>query len=411
MKINKNSRSYQWIRSAYYMLWRQNPHVYRLLLPLKLLSMQAPEGEGSKIRCSPQRIRHVCNREFGDATHAVQGGDWDRNAIQLSSTWIYGCVHRFLQLPQRNMPASEMLWVENTDHATALDRLLAEKTGGFKALMESIASSMTLQSEGQPPGEILACVGRRGQLLCAPHLPSIIALAVAQLRGYSEIAGTIATRHKTWQRIRQKFFVLADSAFSEGHGALYQQLWHPDLMDVPHLHGGDDRAKFIEAAARKGQPGTALDIGANLGFFCHQLEDLGFRCHAIENNAVLVDHMRVLRDMEGKTFKASCVNILGREMDRICSQEYDIVLALAIFHHFLKSEKTYEGLKSLLRKLKMNRMVLQTHKPEETQMLGAFKNLDPEGFADHIIGLSCLTQRQFMGTTHEGRHVFLLSKS
>jgi hypothetical protein len=421
MRINKNSLAYQCLRSAYYALWKQNPRVYRFLLPLKLQSVQLSENERSSITFSPQRIKHIYlapdiprgipSSQSGDLAAGIQNGDWDRHTIRISDTWTYGCVRRLLQFPKPDAAERQRLWTESESDKTELDHMLAETVGGPKGLTDMVAAAVTSSEEDRPAADIFVRIGRQGQFLCEAHASSIIALSVAQLTNRPETAGVISFRHRSWQEIRKRFFVLSGSAFSEGHGTLYQQLWHPDLKDVPHLHKGDDRASFIEAAAGEGQAGTALDIGANLGFFCHRLEDLGFRCHAIENSAILVDYMRLLRDIEEKTFTATCASILGHGMDTICSQEYDLVLALAIFHHFLKKEQTYEQLKRLLQNLKMKRMVLQTHNPEESQMHNAFKNFDPDAFADHIVSLSCLTRRQFMGKTPEGRRVYLLSRS
>jgi hypothetical protein len=420
MGINKNSFAYRCSRSAYYALWKQNPHVYRFLLPLKLQSVQFNENERSSITFSPQRIKNIYvatdfprsipGMQSGNMTAGIQDGDWDRHTFQISDTWTYECAHRLLQSPKLDASERQRLWTESGFNRTELDYTLAETAGGPEGLMDMIAAAVTSSLENRPSAEIFIRVGRQGQLLCEAHAPSVIALSVARLTNRPVTAGVISFRHKSWQEIRKKFFVLSGSAFSEGHGTLYQQLWHPDLKDIPHLHKGDDRAPFIEAAAGEGQAGTALDIGANLGFFCHRLEDLGFRCHAIENSPILVDYMRLLRDIEGKTFTATCASILGHKMDAVCSQEYDLVLALAIFHHFLKKERTYERLKRLLENLRMKRMVLQTHNPEESQMRNAFKNFDPDAFADHIVSLSCLTRRQFMGKTPSGRHVYLLSK-
>jgi hypothetical protein len=415
MGINKNSLAYRCTRNVYYALWRQNPLVYRLLLPLKLRSVQTNSGERSSIRFSPHRVQQVylapdLPRNMSDGQPAgTEDGDWEKHTIQISDTWIYECVRRFLQSPKRDAAELERLWAEGAPRMTRLDQILAETTGGPKRLTDMIATTITPLPASRPAADIFIRVGSQGQLLCEALASSVIALSAARLTDRSETEGIISFRHKSWEQIRQKFFVLAGSVFSEGHGALYQQLWHPDLMDVPHLHKQDDRAQFIEAAAGESQTGTALDIGANLGFFCHQLEDLGFRCHAIENNPILVDHMRLLRDIEGKTFKITCASILGHRIDMVCSQEYDLVLALAIFHHFLKKEQDYEALKRLLQNLKMKRMVLQTHNPRESQMRNAFRNFDPDAFADHIISLSCLTKRRFLGTTSEGRHVYLLS--
>ena len=417
MGINKNSFAYRCSRSAYYALWRQNPLVYRFLLPLKLRSVPPDPGEHSSISFPPNRIQHVYLAPdsprgiSGGEQAGAQDGDWDKHLVRISDTWIYECVRRFLLSPKPDAAEVESIRAESRTRMTELDRILAETNGGPKGLTDLISTAVIPSPGKRPAADIFIRIGKHGQILCEALASSVIALSVAQLTNCSETEGVISFRHKAWEQVRQKFFVLARSAFSEGHGALYQQLWHPDLKDVPHLHKWDDRARYIEAAAGEGPAGTALDIGANLGFFCHRLEDLGFRCRAIENNAILIDYMRLLRDIEGKTFKTTCTNILGRRMDAICSQEYDLVLALAIFHHFLKKERDYERLKRLLQNLKMKRMVLQTHDPSENQMRNAFRNFDPDAFADHIVSLSCLTRRQFMGKTSEGRHVYLLSRS
>lgn len=359
---------------------------------------------------SPDSLRESSNKNLKSMTTEVRSGNWDREAAPLSDSRIYDCVRRLLRSSQPEAPEWEKQWLDSPQSETALDRALTEEAGGEKGLTERAISTVARWIKSRTLTEIPVRVGRQGQLLCTAHAPSVITLCIAQLAGCSEVDGIVSVRHKSWQRIRKQYFVLAGSAFSEGHGSLYQQLWHPDLMDVPHLHKGDERIQCIEEAAKRGGTGNALDIGANLGFFCHRLEDLGFQCYAIENNAIIVDHMRLLRDIEGKAFSVSYGNILGRDMDEICSRQYELVLALSIFHHFLKQEKTYKALKLLLKNLKTERLVLQTHNPEEGQMIGAFKNLEPEEFADHILDMSCLTKRELIGKAPHGRLIFLLSK-
>jgi hypothetical protein len=418
--MNKSSFFYRSLRNAYYTFWKQNPHIYRLLLPLKMLETDAGSSRRTGIRLEPQRIKTVhtasglarggASGKSGTASIEVCGGDWDQQGIPLKETRIHEWVRMYLHSPGLNAAELENLWSKDYEKPTALDNALVEETGGLRRLADMIAATEAQAGVGESFPEISICVGRRGQLLCRASASSVIALCIAQLAGKPQISGSVVVRHKSWHRIRKRFFVLASSAFSEGHGALYQQLWHPDLMDVPHLHELDARVQFVEAAAKEGRTGRALDIGANLGFFCHRLEDLGFQCHAVENNAILVDHMRLLRFIEEKSFTVTCGNILGRGMAEVCSREYDLVLAFAIFHHFLKRKQTYQGLKRLLSRLRMERMILQTHNPEESQMHGAYKNFGPENFADHILEMSCLTKRQLMGKSPEGRHIFLLRR-
>ncbi len=418
--MNKSSLFYRSLRSAYYTFWKRNPHVYRFLLPLKMMAMDAGGSRRSEIRFAPQRVNNVhtafdfsaenSSGKSGRASIKVRGGNWDQRGIPLKQTRIYGSVKLYMHSPGLSVAELENLWSKDDRNATALDNALVEEAGGLQGLAGMIQETAAHAGFGKSFPEISIHVGRRGQMICDAKAASVVALSIAQIAGKAQVLGYVVARHKSWQRIRKRFFVLAASAFSEGHGALYQQLWHPDLMDVPHLHERDAREQFVEAAAKEGKAGRALDIGANLGFFCHLLEDLGYQCHAVENNAILVDHMKLLRFIEGKSFAVTRGNILGRGISEICSREYELVLAFAIFHHFLKTKQSYQGLRHLLSRLKMERMILQTHNPEESQMRGAFKNFSPEEFADHIIEISCLNKRRLMGKSPEGRHVFLLQK-
>ena len=65
-------------------------------------------------------------------------------------------------------------------------------------------------------------------------------------------------------------------------GVLDYQLTHPDLQDIPFKYN-DLCFNLIKENITISQ-GTLLDIGANLGYFCHKFEDLGFDCYGVESN-------------------------------------------------------------------------------------------------------------------------------
>jgi hypothetical protein len=54
--------------------------------------------------------------------------------------------------------------------------------------------------------------------------------------------------------------------------ALYAPLLHPDLAWIP-AHRGHERFELIQQALLSAG-GTMLDIGCNLGYFCHRFENL-----------------------------------------------------------------------------------------------------------------------------------------
>jgi hypothetical protein len=85
------------------------------------------------------------------------------------------------------------------------------------------------------------------------------------------------------------------------------------------------------------------------------------------------------------------------------------VLALNIFHHFLKNEESYFKLLNLLKDLKMREMYFQPHLPNEPQMRGAYKNYSVEDFVAFILKASRLSRAEFIGSAEDGRRLYKLS--
>jgi hypothetical protein len=90
---------------------------------------------------------------------------------------------------------------------------------------------------------------------------------------------------------------------------------------------------------------------------------------------------------------------------------YQLVLALYVFHHFLKREDDYNSLIKFLGELDAETMFFATHSPDEPQMLNAFKNLSPEEFSDLILAHSGFTHKSCIWSEPGGgRRLYLLSK-
>jgi hypothetical protein len=87
-----------------------------------------------------------------------------------------------------------------------------------------------------------------------------------------------------------------------------------------------------------------------------------------------------------------------------------VVLALNIFHHFIKTKEKHQQLVDLLNNLDMNEMYLQTHSPDEPQMVNSFKNYDAEEFAHFVTANSCLNKIQKLVEYDSGRKLFKLSR-
>ena len=110
--------------------------------------------------------------------------------------------------------------------------------------------------------------------------------------------------------------------------------------------------------------------------------------------------MRKLRDIEGKKFKIINKSIF--EMKNL--GEFDIVIALNIFHHFLREKKLYFKLIKFLKSLKIEVMFFQPHDPKEEIMQSAYINYDNRQFVDFIIKFSCLNKFLLLNEKVDGRN-------
>ena len=72
--------------------------------------------------------------------------------------------------------------------------------------------------------------------------------------------------------------------------------------------------------------------------------------------------------------------------------DFDIVLDLNIFHHFLIEKELYQNLIVFLGRLKLNTIYFQPHDPSKKIMRNAYVNYDNEQFVRFIIKHSCLNK-------------------
>lgn len=148
-------------------------------------------------------------------------------------------------------------------------------------------------------------------------------------------------------------------------GKTYQTLPHSILENIPAIYGDRRTDLIVENIFVKG--GTVLDIGANLGHFCHVLEEKGFDCYAVENNPRHLYFLRKLKEMENKKFQIIPESIFNYK--RGSELSFDVVLALNIFHHFLRTKETYDELIVLLKRIKAREMFFQTDKDVQTKLV------------------------------------------
>lgn len=253
--------------------------------------------------------------------------------------------------------------------------------------------------------EIDVNIGRNGQYL---FQNGVHRLSIAKILGIKNVPVMVFVRHKKWQEFRQ--FVVLFARQQQPRGKLYQPLVHPDLADIPYDLEDHDCQDLMEAikdhlGKRKG---VMLDIGANVGFFCHKFEDLGYRCYAIEVNPATFRILKKVKIAENKKFEVINKSIF--EVEFIKSAKFDVVLALNIFHHFLKTKTDYLRLKDMLKNLETAELFFEPHLYHEYQMKEAYINYTETQFIDFILSHTSLNKSELIYTAKNGRHVFKLSK-
>jgi hypothetical protein len=367
---------------------------------------------------SPSEIRYSSLKEFDrhNFEGKIIGGDWDKLKKPFEEQDVYVALKEVCQngkqwkdtlFYQRMLDKiAKGLLPFGCKNKAELDRQCESlsslyqriKSTGYKAQAELAA----LEKDDYPlnlDDEIVVSIGRYGDLLFSNGAHR---LAIAKLLGVEKIPIKIAVRHPQWVHFKKEIVDFA----GRHRGKIYQPITHPDLSQIPAHHGSADRFQMIKEnlGIRKG---NLLDLGANWGYFCNKFEEEGLSCVAAENSVENLYFLKKIRRANKKSFKIVAQSFL--ESNEILSMEADVVLALNVFHHFLKNKPDYLRLVHLLRNLKMKEMFFEPHASDDRQMIGAYKKLSEEEFVKFIIDNSMLSNAECISAAHDGRKIYKLS--
>ena len=344
----------------------------------------------------------------------VVGGDWDRLEKRFSELDFHRSYEEralkgtsWEQLPYYKRVLGQ---IENgiekwgCRNKQELDARCALLDSIFNDMKENGYRSRALQRNEQGKDslldgddEIAVNIGRHGDLIFNNGRHR---LTFAKIAGVESVPGTITVRHSSWEEFKREIEAYA----MRNKGRVYAPLTHVDLQNIP-VHYSHERFEMIRENVGEGNR-TLLDIGAHWGYFCHRFKEAGFHCTAVEMDPQSLYFLNKLRRAENRSFEVFPESIFA--LSKRGPIKYDVVLALAIFHHFLKEKPSFEDLKSLLHGLDINEMYFEPHLYDEAQMEGAFVNFHPEEFVGFILENSCLNSYKLIGKCEEGRAVYKL---
>jgi Methyltransferase domain len=227
---------------------------------------------------------------------------------------------------------------------------------------------------GPPPsttdsaGPLPVAIGREGDLIADCRSQYTV--------HEGRVPVNVIGRHVIWDTFRREILAYAEI---EG-GETYVPLTHVDLCTIP-FWTGPERAALIKSNL-KFHAATVLDIGAFWGYICEELEKAGHNCTAVEIDEKNYYFMTRLRRAQRLSYRA----ILGDICEFVEKENtFDVVVALAVFHHFIKKEHRHRRLVSLLQKIKTKQMFFWAHNTSDSQMSGAYRNYAPEEFVEFIL--------------------------
>ena len=356
---------------------------------------------------NPAEIRYVSltdNNKYKNIC-TIEGGDWDLKRKPIEDMDIFIALREHFEngAPLSKSKAHNRILKEIEKGVSKwgcqTEEELNARWRGIDELYFDIKTKgyQTQRERGNPNfvDEVTVKIGRDGELLFEDGRHR---LSIAKILGFKSIPVLITKRHREWAKFRAKLL-----SYSQEH-RIYQPLLHPDLMSIPSSKRNERISLILDnLPCHKGE---VLDIGANWGYFCHILEDAGFTCYAVENNLEALYFLNKLKSVQRRRF-----DIIAKSVFDIEKVSYDIVLALSIFHHFLKNEDDYHKLTEFLGKLDTRFMFFEPHKFNEQQMRNAYINYNEIEFVEYILSNSCLNTYTFLGRLKEdGRGIYLLKR-
>ena len=413
-------------------------NAYKQLVVLRRVAATKLGSHGAASRIDPERVYRLDPARITFATSsAVGGGDQPVFEPRSAAGKVYGgqwdrVSQRFDDLPLvraiRRRASSTAGWAETDYYAALRGRILAGTAAASgpssQAALDEHCAELDLliaaarQGAFAHGGSAAASADRRHSLEIGVNIDrdgryllndGTYALAIAKALRLSEVPVKVRVRHRQWMEFCSFMWSLSEGGAAATRSQnLYQNPVHPDLQDIPAVHSCEDRFLAARGAVPR-QGGLLLDIGANLGYFCHRFEELGYTCYGVEYEPLIARAADRIRIAEGKSFEVVTGDLFAVADDaRLRGKHWEVVLAFNIFHHFLKEKAKHDKLAAWLKGLNVDVMIFEPHRSAERQMAGAYANYGEREFVDFILSSSVLEHSQLVHRCTDGRPVYKL---
>lgn len=383
---------------------------------------------------SPERIRlHTNLHHEGDppdprdrvfpigSSVTVADGDWDRGGVAFEELEEVRAIKARMTNGEDWHRTDFYRWLIQDVQAGRTHwgcRTVADVERRFRRIDALIASvrrfgvlephevGRAQDPNGQYPDLIEVNIGRTGELLFQDGRHR---LAIAKILGLPRVPVRVRVRHLEWQKFREQLFDLASGKDkSTGSSLLCQRPTHPDLQDIALACDAEGRLGALLAHLRVPH-GTVLDLGCNLGLFCHYFEKIGFDCVGIEINPDVAGAAAQFARNESRRLQVRVGDILSPGVhDPLLAQRHDLVLALNVLHHALNTREDFERLQILLGKMRPRQMFLELQDADDRQSRNAYARFDDSefvAFVQHAVGLPIA---QPIHRAHDGRAIYSL---
>jgi hypothetical protein len=351
---------------------------------------------------------------FRELTWSVVDGDWDRCVKAVEADKRHRGIRQFLLdgLPfERTVLYRRALKVlerrEVNRGCTTPEQFARERSRLIRQLDGEVRRDGRLRSHAdyladaglrEPVSEISVALSREGHpLLCSGWHR----VTVAQLAGLGRIPVRIVLRHREWAEFYEGVADTFENRFWHKRYKTYSPIDH---IDFQHWESVWSHYRWERIREYLPSSGRALDIGAMCGYFASRMAQAGLIVDAVEvspRQAAIMERLRAAAGLDYRILVASFY-------DLPLNGEYDVALALNIFHHALKTRETHEQLRAFLGRLRARQVFFQAHRHRESQMREAYRDYDQEEFARFLVEhIPTVDRYETIGHEH-GRRLFRL---